>query len=231
MGAHLSLFGFHVAANSVGGENGYLQLDPSVRRVAIDRGCLIKGPFWEVLAPDDQTLGKLLLPWQNMSNGFAYMQAPPDQIDVSPAVTSATDGKGKAVFVTLPIFYALKETGFTCIQDILLDLVNFLLPLPPFKVQAPPNLECSLMSRENSLLLNLVYYYPNRAVTPRLDIEDSVPLHNVSLSVRTGDRPRAVRMKPEERELDYQFKDGYTTVEIPALTGWQILELSLTPHP
>jgi hypothetical protein len=225
-----SLFGFHVEANSVGGMNGYLQLDRAVRRVAVDRGCLIKGPFWEVLAPDDQKLGKLVLPWQNMSHGFAYLQGPPDQVDMSPGVTATPFGKGKAVFVTLPIFYALRETGFTCIQDILVDMINYLFPRPPFKMQAPPNLECSLMSTENSLLLNLVYYYPNRAVTPRLEIEDSVPLRNVSISIRTSDRPQAVWLKPDGTPLNYQFKEGYTLVEIPALTGWQILELSLTPH-
>jgi hypothetical protein len=225
-----SLFGFHVEANSVGGMNGYLQLDPAVRRGAIDRGCLIKGPFWEVLAPDNQKLGKLVLPWQNLSHGFVYMQGPPDQVDLSPGVTATRFGKGKAVFVTLPVFYALRETGFTCIQDILVDMINYLLPRPPFKMQAPPNLECSLMSREDSLLLNLVYYYPNRAVTPRLEIEDSVPLRNVSISIRTGDRPQAVWLKPDGTPLNYQFKDGYTMVEIPALTGWQILELSRSLH-
>jgi len=222
-----SLFGFHVVANSIAGTNGYLQLDPSVRHVAIDRGCLIKGPFWEVLGPDDQKLGQLILPWQNMSYGFAYMQAPPDHPDVSPGATLSAYGKGKAVFVTLPIFYSLQETGFTCIQDILLDLINFLLPAPPFKLQAPPNVECSLMSRQNAMLLNLLYYYPNRAVTPRLDIEDSVPLRNLSVSVRTGDRPQVVRLQPGATPLKYDFLGGYTTVEIPALTGWQILELSL----
>jgi hypothetical protein len=222
-----TLFGFHVACRGLGGTNGYLQLEPALRRNSVERGCLVKGPFWEVLAPNAEKLGKLVLPWQNLFFGFAYLQAPPDREDLSPGITSIAYGSGRAVFVTLPIFYALKSTGFTCLQDDLLDLLNYLLPAAPFHVAAAPNLEAHLMSKQHTLLLNLLYYYPNRPFTDRLDLEDSAELHNLPVQVRTPERPSAVSLKPEGSNLEFEYDNGYTKVVIPKLVDWQVLEVLL----
>jgi len=220
-------FGFHVVGRALGGENAYVQLEPKVRKSAADRGCLIKGPFWEVLAPKSERLGKLVLPWENLYEGFAYMQGPPDQVDVHPGITLTPFGKGKVVFVTLPIFYALKSTAFTCIQDTLLDLIEYLLPEPPFRTEAPPNLELNLMEKPGVLLMNMLYYSPNRPLTTRLDIEESQPLNNVLVEMRTSGRPAAVSLKPEGTPLDFQYRENYTRVVIPSVTDWQLLELAV----
>jgi len=159
--------------------------------------------------------------------GFVYWQGPPDQTDLSPGATSVRYGKGKAVFIALPIFYALQSTGFTCIQDALLDLLSYLVPEAPFHVEGPPTLEANLMFKPGALLLNLLYYYPNRPFTDRLDIEQSLALNNVRVRVRTRKRPSAVFLEPDNTKLDYDYRDGYTNLTIPTLTDWQIVELSL----
>jgi hypothetical protein len=222
-----SFFGFHVVGRALGGANGYLQLEPKVRKTAADRGCLIKGPFWEVLAPKSDRLGKLVLPWENLYYGFAYMQAPPDQVDVHPGVTSSPFGKGKVVFVTLPIFYALQSTAFPCTQDALLDLIEYLVPNPPFRTDAPPNLELNLMEKPGGLLMNLLYYSPNRPLTTRLDIEESLPLKNLSIEIRTPRPPAEVSLKPAGTHLEFEYREGYTRVVIPSVTDWQLLELAV----
>jgi hypothetical protein len=220
-------FGFHVVGRALGGTNAYLQLEAKVQKSAAARGCLIKGPFWEVLAPKSESLGKLVLPWENLYEGFVYMQGPPDEVDVHPGITSTTFGKGKVVFVTLPIFYALTSTGFTCIQDMLLDLIDYLLPDPPFRTEAPPNLELNLMEKPGVLLMNMLYYTPNRPLTTRLDIEESLPLSDASLEIRTPKRPTEVTLVPAGTRLAFQYRDGYTRVVIPSLSDWQLLELTV----
>jgi hypothetical protein len=220
-------FGFHVVGRALGGENAYIQLEPKVRKVTAARGCLIKGPFWEVLAPKSERLGKLVLPWENLYEGFVYMQGPPDQVDLHPGITLTPFGKGKVVFVTLPIFYALKTTAFTCIQDTLLDLIEYLLPEPPFRTDAPPTLELNLMQKPGVLLLNMLYYSPNRPLTTRLDIEDSLSLEDVWVEIRTLEQPATVSLMPAGTRLAFQYRDGYTRVVIPSLTDWQLLELAV----
>jgi hypothetical protein len=172
-----------------------------------------------------------VLPWQNMSYGFAYMQAPPHQENVSPGITSSSFGKGKVVFVTLPIFYALRSTAFPCIQDSLFDLIEYLLPDPPYRVEAPPNLEANLVSKPGTLLLNLLYYDANRPLTTRLDIEECSPFRNLSVQVRAPNKPTLVTLKPEGVPLEFEYSKGYVKVIVPSVKDWQILELSLPSNP
>jgi hypothetical protein len=218
-----SFFGYHVTGRAVGGHNGYLQLEPAVRRAAVDRGCLIKGPFWEVLPLHATKLATLVLPWQNLSHGFAYLQAPPDQESPYPGLLASRYGRGTVVFAALPLFYALQSTALTCIQDELADLCRYLAPAPPFRVAGPASLEAVLMSRGDTLFLNLLYYHPLRPFTARLEIEDSAPLRNLAVEVRCARRPHSMALFPGGTKLEFDYHDGYAKAGIPSLSDWQIL--------
>ena len=57
-------------------------------------------------------------------------------------------------------------------------------------------------------------------------VEDVLPLHDVTVAIRAAREPHAVTLVPEGLTAPFSYADGYVTVQIARIDGYQIVELA-----
>ena len=134
---------------------------------------------------------------------------------------------GRVAYLAHPIFTAYRDLGQPLWRDLVRDALASLLPQPRVEAQLPSSARVYLNEQadENRAVLHLLYATPQKrgadqgswwgAALSVEVIEDPIPLHDVSVSVRL-DRPVAkVRLVPEGRDLDFQTENGATSFVVP----------------
>ena len=56
-------------------------------------------------------------------------------------------------------------------------------------------------------------------------IEDVLPLHDVTLSVRAAHRPTAVLLLPDAQPVAWEWQDGYARLTLPRVDGYALVQL------
>jgi hypothetical protein len=53
-----------------------------------------------------------------------------------------------------------------------------------------------------------------------------IPLHNVEISIRAEREPSSVRLVPKDQAVNWRYQDGYVSINVPVVNGYQIVEIS-----
>jgi len=127
--------------------------------------------------------------------------------------------KGRVGYISYPIFGAYANHGNYPYRVLVQAVLDRLLPKPLLRVDGPTGLETSVMRQGKRTIVHLLYYSPERR-TPNLDIvEDVIPLHDLSLSLKLPTKPRRVQLVPQCQDLPFVYSRGRVEVTVPRVAG------------
>lgn len=168
-----------------------------------------------------EVLARIVVPYfqRNWRHYCSHAQTPYDREIEYPGVTR----RGRVIYIASPLFTAYKKQAYPVHRDIVGNCVSLLLPDRLVKASLPTNGQVTLLAQRGRLVAHLVYYVWQRRA-PDLDIiEDVVPIHNVSLAVRTGRQPAMVYTAPEREQLEFNFANGVSQCIVPLVRGHQMV--------
>jgi hypothetical protein len=79
--------------------------------------------------------------------------------------------------------------------------------------------------RQADLLVHVLHYVHQRRGQSLDVIEDVLPLHDVTLSVRAVRQPEAVLLLPDAQPVEWQWEDGYVRLTLPRVDGYAVVRL------
>jgi hypothetical protein len=103
-----------------------------------------------------------------------------------------------------------------------------LLPEPLVRHDGPSSLIAALNSQpaQDRWALHLLHYVPERRGEAFDVIEDVIPLHDLSVSVRVDRAVERVRLAPDGENLAFTQRDGRVVFRIPRLDGHGLAEIA-----
>jgi hypothetical protein len=136
---------------------------------------------------------------------------------------------GQSIYFAHPIFTQYDQNAPRWCKALFLNALRLLLPDPLVQHDGPSTVLVALteQSTENRWVLHLLHYIPERRGRDFDVIEDVIPVHDLTVSVRA---PRAITSAvavPEGRRLDVHLRDGRAEVTVPKLVGHQLVALQL----
>ncbi len=138
----------------------------------------------------------------------------------------------QAVYISYPIFTAYAEHACPAYRVLVAAALRRLLPDPILEADGPTGLETSVMRQvtgsrgagsRGRTIVHLLHYAPERR-GPQLDIvEDIVPLHDVTLSLKLPVKPRCVKLEPQGQSLAFAHVRGRAQVTVPRIHGHEMV--------
>ncbi|MCX7013829.1 MAG: alpha-L-fucosidase [Candidatus Sumerlaeota bacterium] len=145
----------------------------------------------------------------------SHRQTPPDRLSRYAAVVQ----NGRVITFANPIFEAFAKHASVPYRRLVGACLDRLLPQPLLRDQGPAHLEASVVRKGARTIVHLLSAYPCRR-TDKLDlIENWFPLVDMPLAIRCERKPRRVFAAPEERDLPFDWRDGYVHVRVTELGG------------
>jgi hypothetical protein len=160
--------------------------------------------------------------WQHFCS---HRQAPSSGRVDYPAVTR----RGGVIYFAHPLFTLYYHRAPRWCRALLLNAIDLLLPDPLLRHDGPTTLTASVTDQpaHGRWVLHLLHYIPERRGQDFDVIEDVIPLHNVTVSLRVPRKVRAVRCVPEGRALSFHEKAARIEFTLPELRGHQMIEVNL----
>jgi hypothetical protein len=133
---------------------------------------------------------------------------------------------GGVITIARPLFAEYAQSSRTVHRRLIANCLARLLPRPRIGMHNLPSAAVvTVRQRGADLIVHLLHYIPQRRGNGLDVVEDVLPLHNIEVRVRTERAPGAVRAVPEDQPLEYRWEDGYVTLHVPVVRGYQILQL------
>ncbi len=158
--------------------------------------------------------------WEHFSSHF---QTPLEKITKIPAITR----NKKVVYLSHPIFSLYLKHGVQVYKKIIQNIIKLIMPEPLLETSAPSGAEVTLSSQKGRLVCHLLYYVPQRRAVDLDIIEDTIPLGNVRLKVKTDISPSRVYLAPQNADLVYNFEKKYTICSVGEVKGHQMVVFEL----
>jgi len=133
---------------------------------------------------------------------------------------------GRALYIARPLFREYAELARRVHKQVLANCLARLLPRPRVGANNLPSTAIVTVRRRQADLIVHVLHYVHQRRGQALDvIEDVLPLHDVTLSVRAARRPEAVRLLPDAQPLPWEWQDGYVLLTLPRVDGYAVVQL------
>ncbi len=205
---------------------------PSLRPDSIDSPLFLYMPTERIVLTDGQGLGDVYAPYFDRTprhfSGHLNAANQPE-----PSGCAIGSAKGSFVYFAAPIFSIYRQFGATAHHEMARKLIEL-------AMQKPRTIEASLpqaaritlrrQSRENRDVLHLLYATPAPVGTFRgkeiLPIQDLVPLHDISVSIRVRGGVESVTLVPQAVELEFMAEDGRVSFTVPRVLGHEMVEIA-----
>ncbi|MGQ9607869.1 MAG: beta-galactosidase trimerization domain-containing protein [bacterium] len=157
--------------------------------------------------PGAKVLGKTLLPYFMPGDPIYFASIhnnPPGVFTNNPAITLNHFGAGKVIYATVEL------EKFDPSHDLFVNLIKLLSDKFTFEAEAPKAIEITVFHQgdKNRFLISLINFQhelPN------------IPVENIKIKVRLDDSkfPKSLKILPGEKDLSYEFENGYVLFETP----------------
>ncbi|MGL4610781.1 MAG: beta-galactosidase trimerization domain-containing protein [Trueperaceae bacterium] len=174
-------------------------------------------------------LARTVHPYFNRSyeHFHSHRHAPSSGKPGAPAIVQ----QGRVIYFAHPIFTQYAENSPPPCQALLLAAIKRLLPKPLLTHDAPTTLQAHLTSlqkdKQQSLVLHLLHYVPQKKSRTLELIDTVIPLFNVGVTLREDKKVKAVRVVPEGRELPFRQEKKSVSFVVPEVQGHAHLEVVL----
>lgn len=178
-----------------------------------------------VAAPGTTILATAAHPYFNRTwQHFCSHQYTPDERDSSePLVTRC----GNVVYLALPLFTEYATSARRVHRQIIGNAIAQLLPDPLIgQHNLPTTAIVTLRQQQERTYLHVLHYVHQRRGEGLDIIEDRLPLHDIQIQVRLEHVPGRVTLVPEGVAAAFTHADGYVTIDIPRVDGYQIIEIA-----
>lgn len=153
----------------------------------------------------------------------SHRQTPPAGASNEPCIVS----NGNIIYIAHPFFADYAINGNKVFKKIIGQCIQRLLPEPILAADLPSTAEVSLRKQGESYIIHILNYLIQRKCR-RIDIiEEKLPLYNRAVRVKTVVAPSKVYMAPQERKLEFTFKDKYTEFTVPEIDGHQMVVIDM----
>jgi len=172
-----------------------------------------------------EVLAQIVEPYfQRAWNHFSsHNQTPPDKLSQWPAATQ----NGRVVYVSTPVFQAYSRHGNYPYRLLVRNLLDRLLPDQVLKVDGPTGLETTVSQQAfaggTRTIVHLLYYAPERRAANYDIIDDLVPLHDLSVSLKLPAAPKSVYLAPGREPLRFEYAAGRATLRVPKVNGHAVI--------
>lgn len=155
----------------------------------------------------------------------SHLQTPSSGRPGTPAIVRSE----RSVYFAHPVFSQYELNAPRWCKTLVANALKLLLPEPLVTHDGPSTLRLSLTEQphENRWVLHLLHYIPERRGQLFDTLEDVIPLHDLTLSVRTPNGVRAVTRVPDGDALAHQTRAGRVDVRVPRLDGHGLIVLEV----
>lgn len=135
---------------------------------------------------------------------------------------------GQSVYFMHPIFSQYAKNAPRWVKQLLVNVLNVLLPEPVLRLNAPSTTLATVNAQpqENRWVVHLLHYIPERRGQEFDVIEDVIPIYDVGVSVRVEDDVKKVATAPGGEALSFEQADGRVSFVLPKLEGHEMVVLS-----
>ncbi len=154
----------------------------------------------------------------------SHQHAPNRPVTAGPAMAASRN----AVYMAFPAFRQYAEWGQAYLREIILHGMRRLLPDPALETTLPVQGVQALAVQPRAgrtprrHVVHLLHAVPVKRGAREV-IEDLQPLHDVDVTLRLSRAPARVYLAPEERAVDFTYRDGRLSARVPRVVGHQML--------
>lgn len=131
-------------------------------------------------------------------------------------VSRHTLGEGVGFYIAADLFAGYHRTQYPGLREILGDILELALPVPPLLTTAAPTVEITLRERDGERIVHLVEHNPGQSLAQNNAFVESVPLTPpFTLTLAVPASPERVLLQPGDEEPEWSYAEGTITVCIP----------------
>jgi len=167
--------------------------------------------------------GKLLAEIENpyfnrtVEHFCSHQHAPSDGKSVGCGMSEGNDG----IYIAWEMFSEYFENGSIASKEILCNAIDRLLD-KTLETNLPSQGTVTLTKQKNRLIVHLLYATAVRRGNVDV-IEELVPIHDTRVKVKTFDKPKRVYLAPQNSDIEFSFKDGYTEFTVDCFECHQMI--------
>ncbi len=170
----------------------------------------VLGELWDVLLMED--------------GRFIHGSSPQDKYTGYPAITINDYGSGKAAYLSHDIFYAYAHRNQWNLKNMFINLIDMVIPEKIIEADVPSTVEVVLMKKGEQKQVHLVNHYRDkRPGHAHSLVEHVLPVTDLEIKLLHPENPRSVRVMPENRKLDHQYRNGKVIFTVPKLQIYSIV--------
>ncbi len=169
---------------------------------------------WTVLSHFDRD-------WRHFCS---HKQTPSSGKVEGPAVVRA----GNRVYLSHPHFSLYYQRAPRWSKVLVGNALDYLLETPLVRHDGPSSLRVQLRVQKNEggrKILHLLHYIPERRGKEFDIVEDVIPLYDINITIRCGEKPSLVKTVPEERELDWDHDGICLNFTVPEINGHTMISI------
>ena len=148
------------------------------------------------------------------------MYTPPQE-----KIGAAVIQSGNIIHFGFSLFRGYFERAVVAHKILLGNCIKRLLPKPLVHVENMPSFgQVTVTTQTERTMVHLLTYVPELRGKQTQIIEEPIVVHNVKLHMRIDTRKISrVYLAPSVKSLPFDCRDGYTTVIVPEVTGYQMV--------
>ena len=136
-----------------------------------------------------------------------------------------TEGKD-GIYIAWNIFDDYAETGGIHLKQMAVFALDKLLGSGKTLITSlPAQGITTLMQQENRLICHLLYVSPVKRGRDTEVIEDIIPIYNTNLKIKTDMEIRRVYLAPQNKDIEFQYKDGVVSMSVEEIECHQMIVL------
>ncbi len=212
----------------------YYRLGQRIAGTYGDTPLVVSQPVAKARSTTAESLADAWFPLLERSSDrfFSHVSAPPYQKSPYPGISLNSFGAGRAAFIATNVGQEYLLKNHVWMRDILGNTVDLFDDAPPWKVEASPSLEGSLMRSDSDLLLHLTFFHAERStmggveggVAGHAPTEWIPPVRNIAVMIKAP-AAESVMWEPDGEELPFEQCGEYVRVELPELKIHGILRV------
>jgi hypothetical protein len=189
---------------------------------AMPMNCYVRGVSAEAL-PGTEVLGRVISSFfpQHWDGEHHYLYIPPDAVTDRAFILR----RGRVIQVTHPLFTAYYQFAPVPLKNLVANLLTLLNPRPVLRAENLPSFARVMVTAQPERhMVWVMGYVPERRGAAIDMIEEPVEMSGV----RVGLQPRGrgvsrVLLARTGKELPLDLRDGYVTVSLPTVRGWELV--------
>ena len=150
----------------------------------------------------------------------SHRHTPNNPDTIYPAIIEGADG----IYISWDIFNEYAEMGSLIAKETVLGVLKYLLPDPVVKTNLPAQGVVTIMEKDNTNIVHLLYASPVKRGKGIEIIEDIIPIYEAEAWAKLDGREvKRVCLAPQETEIPFTVEDGYVGFKVDKLECHQMV--------